>query len=707
MNLVEQFTFTVRGLAHGVSGKGNACRPSVRLARAFALTLCLGLAQTSPAAAASPWLSIEGEIDVLHIDEFDKGKSRLVYWIKDEVTGKRTELAFDREPPGDLRSGMKVTLRGQKAEHKFKVGEIVAGLQESGSTTSEEPMVAEAGTGIHHALVMIVNMPDSPGEAVYPAADDPSTPGDESAPLYYNSSHISQVEQQMFYNSYSVDSMYREASFDQLSFPATMGNNVVLVETPYFAGCPYYSIASAADAAATAQGVNLGAYHNRVYLVPKSSISDCTWLALGQLGSYGGSAVKLSWSTRNDTVAYAHEIGHNLGWHHAGTDANLDGVWDSEYGDTSGIMGYCCYKRKVNSVHAEQIGWYDSPELADTVVRVFGGGTYQVAPLGSDPTVNLHPQILKIDKADTGEMYYISYRQRIGQDSAMPSKYTTGASIHHAQENGNRSFEIKVLSASNNHYVDQANGLTVTQLANDAGSVTLSIDFGGCVENAPSVAVGPASAMVGASGESATYTVTVSNNDSQGCGDHTFNLALGSLADASGGDAMAGFSQALGVSSLSLAPGQSGSTELALTPLAVADDLFTLTVIAQGAGGSHLGSGQAELVLDTTSPESPTGLSATSKKVKGQQSVYLTWDPAIDQAPGSGVAGYRVYRAGVLLDEVAGTSFAETVNEASDYAVYSVDLAGHVSLDPATVTFTGGGGGGKTSRGGGKIKNSR
>jgi len=681
--------------------------PVRRLLPTACFILALILPGLSAAAGKPDRVAIEGEVDVLHIDEFDKGKSRTVYWIKHSVTGDRTELAFDREPPRSLRSGMKVTLRGQKANGKFKVSEIVAGLQETGSAQGTEPEIAGAGTEIHHAIVMIVNMPDSPGEASYPTTDDPATPGDESAPLYYNSGHISQVTQQMFTNSYSVDSMYREASFDQLSFPATMGNNVVLVEIPYFAGCPYYTIASAADQAATAQGVNLGAYHNRIYLVPKTSISDCNWLALGQVGSYGSSSVRLSWSTRNDTVAYAHELGHNLGWHHSGTDPNLDGVWDSEYGDTSGIMGYCCYKRKVNSVHVDQIGWYNAADLADTVVHVLSSGTYEVAPLGSDPTVNLRPQILKIDKADSNETYYISYRRAVGLDAGLPAKYTNGATIHHASATGNRSYEVKIMdNGVNSQYTDSTNGITIVQQGNDADSVTLDISFGNCVRSAPSVSVGPASRLLSASGP-ADYTVTVINNDSQGCGDSSFSLSLGSVVQGGGGDVTVHFSSALSASSVNLVPGQTSPVvNLALTPGFIGDDNFTLSVNAIDASvGGHSGSGQAELILDTQAPAEPTGLSAALKKVKGQVSVLLTWDAAIDVDPGSGIAGYVVRRNGVFLGQVSALNFADSfysTSIANEYTVFSVDQAGHISATPATVIFSAGGGSTGGKGGGGK-----
>ena len=285
------------------------------------------LSATAFAAPGRGSASIEGEIQVLHIDEFDKGKSSTVYFLRESKTGKMTELAFANKAPSDLKTGKKIIAHGRAVGNKFEVDEMVAGLQDEPSSEEESAEIAQAGTGIHHAIVMILNMSDAPGEASYPSTDNPD-------PLYFNDSHIGQVQGTMFNNSYSVDSVYQEASYGQLSFPDSMGNNVVMLNIPYSAGCSYYTIANNADSAATAAGVNLGAYHNKMYLVPPKSISDCSWLALGELGGYSSSSVRRAWSTRNDAVAFLHEFGHNLGWHHAATDPENDGAYNSEYGPT-------------------------------------------------------------------------------------------------------------------------------------------------------------------------------------------------------------------------------------------------------------------------------------------------------------------------------------------------------------------------------------
>jgi hypothetical protein len=644
--------------------------------------------------------SMEGEVQVLHIDEFEKGKSSTAYFLRDSKTGKMTELAFANKVPGGLRTGKKIIVHGRAVGNKFEVDEMVAGLQDETSAEGESAGVAEAGTGIHHAIVMILNMPDSPGEAVYPSPDNPD-------PLYFNNTHIGQVQGTMFNNSFSVDSVYQEASYNQLSFPDSMGNNVVLLNIPYSAGCSYYTIANNADNAAAAAGINLGAYHNKMYLVPPKSISDCSWLALGEVGGYGSSSVRRAWSTRNDAVAFLHEFGHNLGWHHAATDPENDGITNAEYGDTSGIMGYCCGHKKFNSVHVDQIGWYDSSALADSVIRVLSSGTYTIAPLNSDLNNLVDPMILKIDKPDSNETYFLSFRKKVGLDSSLSSSYTTGVSIHRGRESGNWSYLIDVLdNGSGNQFVDTNNGIIITQTASTTDYVTVDISFGLCATQAPSVAMGPVSQTLASLDDSISpYTVTVTNNDSQGCESSTFDLAMEPTTNSSG--QIVNISGNLLPTGVALMPGESDSVQLNVQVGSdVADQIYALNVEVTDAGKpQHDGQGSANLQIDTTAPRAPSTLNAGMKKVKGQQSVELTWSSASDPSPGSGVAMYKVYRDDNWVADVSNTRYVDSSYNAGGttiYDVYAVDQANHVSNTPASISFTDNGSSGKKGKGGGK-----
>ncbi len=607
-----------------------------------------------------PVIMVEGEVTVVHIDYFEQGRSRTAYYLRDLASGTVYELKFERTPPATLRSDDKVTARGRAVGRKLWVTEIAAGIEAEGgaSTETAEGEVAAAASQ-HRAVLMVLNMSSSPGYYT-------NATGDTGAGV-------------LFTDSYSVNSVYREASFCQLAVPGNRATDVVLLQIPYFAGCPIFTIAGAADSAAAGAGVNLASYQHKVYLVPPRSISDCAWLAVGEIGFYGGTRVRRSWSTRNGAVVYAHEIGHNLGWHHAATDPNVDGVIDSQYGDISDVMGYCCYRRKFNAVHMDQIGWFAN--LAGTRIDVLSSGTYDIAPLGSDPALTTAPQVLRIDWPGTGESYYLSYRKPIGLDAAINSTYTTGVNIHHGEQLGIWSLFVDVLTDGET-YADSARGIAITQTASGADFVTVSISFGDCIIAAPSVALGPSSRLLSEAGpQSLSYDLSLTNNDSDGCADTTFDLTedLGLLAGT------------VTPASLTLSPGETLGGTLTVDIDGDADGVYTLWVDASDTSARHaVASGSATLQIDSTAPLAPGGVATAKKTVKGAESVEVTWQAAEDVSPGSGVRYYRVYRGGVWVGEATGLGYVDggaSVDGSYIYTVTAHDYAEHQSVASADAPY--------------------
>lgn len=625
-------------------------------------------------------VSIDGILSVVHVDEVDPAKSRYEYFVEDVKTKAMTQLHFKVPPKAMLRSGDKIRVKGRRLHNAVNVTDYAVGdPTDASGSTSANGSVAAAATP-HHAIVMVVNMTGAPYDATTPP---------------YDGTVVTQAAALMFGSAYSVNTVYNESSFSQLNFPGSEGN-VVLVSVPYDSTCAYYTISNNADTAAQLAGVNLSQYQHRVYLVPPARISGCSWLALGQIGNYGSTAVYRSWSTRNDALAYAHELGHNLGWHHAATDQNNDGSFDVEYSDTSDLMGYCCGKRKINSVHSDQIGWFNSGTLASKAVTVTAPGVYVPSPLGSDPLTTVHPQILKITPSDNSRTYYLSYRRPIGLDATIPSKYTIGVNIHRGQKADRWSYEIAVLSSSTQStFTDSVNGISIQQLANDASQVTVDIGFGACVKRNPTVTLLPSTQAVATAGGTGTYNTTVTNNDSIGCDPASFVMT------GAGGGMIGTFHTAV----LALKPGESGTTSMNVqTATGVADGSYQLTVKAADQNlpvGQHEGTASATLQVDTQSPLSPSSVSASQKKVQDKQSVQMTWTQAVDATGGTGVDKYRAYRNGTLLGETTSTSIADLTaiaGTAYTYTVHSVDRVGHVSLTPASTLFTLGTGGGSKGR---------
>ncbi|NIM06462.1 MAG: endoglucanase, partial [Armatimonadetes bacterium] len=86
---------------------------------------------------------------------------------------------------------------------------------------------------------------------------------------------------------------------------------------------------------------------------------------------------------------------------------------------------------------------------------------------------------------------------------------------------------------------------------------------------------------------------------------------------------------------------------------------------------------------DTISPSMPQDLSATAVSCS---QVSLTWSASADTG-GSGLAGYKVYRNGAFLKQVAGTSTTDSGLSASatySYRVSAIDNAGNESAQGST-----------------------
>jgi chitinase len=91
---------------------------------------------------------------------------------------------------------------------------------------------------------------------------------------------------------------------------------------------------------------------------------------------------------------------------------------------------------------------------------------------------------------------------------------------------------------------------------------------------------------------------------------------------------------------------------------------------------------------DTVAPSVPAGLNSPSKTTT---TVALAWSASTDNAGGSGVAGYDVYRNGTLAGSPATTSFTAsglTANTAYSFTVRARDNAGNASAQSAALSVT-------------------
>ncbi|MDZ4814044.1 MAG: glycosyl hydrolase family 18 protein [Pseudomonadota bacterium] len=118
---------------------------------------------------------------------------------------------------------------------------------------------------------------------------------------------------------------------------------------------------------------------------------------------------------------------------------------------------------------------------------------------------------------------------------------------------------------------------------------------------------------------------------------------------------------------------------------------YALTARATDNGSASTTSATVNITVngggtDTTPPGVPSGLNSPSLT---SSSISLSWNASSDNAGGSGVAGYDVYRDGALVGSPAGTSFTNSgLTAATNYAyrVRARDNAGNASAQSGAIT---------------------
>jgi M6 family metalloprotease-like protein len=381
--------------------------------------------------------------------------------------------------------------------------------------------------------------------------------------------------------------------------------------------CDISQIATAAQNAASAAGVNLSAYTRYVYFFPQNNA--CGFSGASQVGG------NPSQSWINNTLApyvINHELGHAFGlWHahlfNCGASATVcSSPTVVEYGDPMDAMGIAqTASADYNAYQKERLGWVNYG-ASPSIQTVTASGTYTINPYeigGSGPNAL---KVLKSTDPTTGAKtwYYLEARQAIGFDAFLTDSFsytqneTTGVMFHLGTDgNGNSSDLLDMTPATSTltgwldmslvagqSFQDSTAGVTFTPTAVSGSGATVQIAINGlpsCTSANPSVSVSPAQSQSVTSGTAVNFTATVTDNDSSSCA--TATLTLASVLPS-------GWTGTWSTTAFSLSPGKSGSATLTVTsPVGTADGSYNIGVSAtDNLASSYSGSASAAYVIN-------------------------------------------------------------------------------------------------------------
>jgi hypothetical protein len=580
-------------------------------------------------------VKLEGEIEIVYEDSH--GHGRLAYFLN--AGGRKFPVNFAKDPPQRFRTGMHVVVSG------VQVGETLElNSGESISVATTEAAVTGTSTGQHRVLVVMVNFQDKPTQ--------PFT--------------REQVQTVMFG---TTSDFYREASYGQTWLTGDVYGWFTIPVS--YNTCDTTAIATYAQQAAVAAGANLAAYDHQVFAFPQNV---CTWQGRGSVGGTPSQAWINEWF---DLGTVGHELGHNFGLYHS-RSLDCGGVsigtncTSEEYGDTLDIMG-SSDSAHFNLYQKERLGWINSGANAP-VTTVSTSGNYWVDAYESGNTLSKGLKILKSTDPVTGlkTWYYVEHRSAMGFDNFLSgnANVLNGVVIRTGSEaSAQDTYLLDMTPATTSwndpaltmgqSFTDSAAGFTITTISadNSGAWVNVSIAAAPCLRANPTLTVSPSQSPWVSSGTTVSYDVSVRNNDGSTCEGSSFNLQAAASNT---------WGASFGGSSLTLAPGSTGTTTLQVTsPLGTPDGFYPVNITA--TNGSSSASSNATYAL-----VSALGFTTTSTQPSYTRTQTIAVNATVKVA-GSTVAGVPVT---FTMTKSNGVVVTSTVNTgATGVAVFKYTLS--------------------------------
>lgn len=629
-------------------------------------------------------VELSGKLTVLHGEQYDTRTKKLTKpFYRFEITdasGGKSLLHFEDFEAAEGLAGATVKVRGVKLAGDTAV-------DSSGTTTIAPAAIVPATT--KKTAVLMVNFSDNKTQP-WTADQVRNTVFGTTAP----SDHT----------FFSEQSLGKVGLAGKTSAAGDVVGWYTVSDTA--ASCPAggdyggwgLTVASHANAAATAAGVDLSGYDNFIYATPSTACSGYAgWAYIN-----GNQAWITGYGT--DARVIAHELGHNFGTHHASTEdcksatgarVSISGTCSlTEYGDPYDVMGYPFYH--MNLVHKVQAG-YISPTA---VPNVANSGTYTVAPL---ETASSSPQGFRIaggylPGTSTPAYYYVEFRQPFGYDSfATGSSVTQGVLIHQAPDYTNRS-QSRLIDATpatpdftdaalpvGATFTDPATNISIKTVSVGSTGATVSVTLGttaSCVRANPTVGALPKN-QNGSPAQALSFTLTVQNNDTAACGSSTFGLTSSGPS---------GFTQTPASSQVSVAPGASVTVPVTITSTnSVTAGFYAFTnTVKNNAATSYVANADLTYTISTADTIAPTvtlSSPANGSTIAGKTVIAATSNDNV------AVASMEIWIDGQLrASNTSGSiSYTWNVNKRVTKGTHTIivkayDTSGNLGQQQATVT---------------------
>jgi Thrombospondin type 1 domain/WW domain/Gametolysin peptidase M11 len=197
--------------------------------------------------------------------------------------------------------------------------------------------------------------------------------------------------------------------------------------------CTYSTWVNRIAEVARANGKDMTKFGTIVAVIPIPS--NCGWAGLATrstscVPSSSRSTKPRCFSimARCSHMVFMHELGHNIGFSHSGTDVSDTGVvpTSAQYTDHSCFMGNRGSWTAVNSVKAVKYGWLDADKVIEDSL-----GTYTLSSLDLKTSVAPHTQVIRLRAADASpaRYYYVSLRTKTRYAYNLQTRYV-GVNVH-------------------------------------------------------------------------------------------------------------------------------------------------------------------------------------------------------------------------------------------------------------------------------------